>query len=245
MYKKILTIASLLIASSFGQPNFAKAQPQLDHENLKTEVSNDVAVIRFSGHITRASIFRLEHYFTIVGSQFKEVLLIINSVGGNNSATDDAINYIKEIPIKITAYTTANVISNAIPLYCVADKKLATKNSQFMVHYGHSSNERINFPQDLERIQNTANDVMKRIENYITECSDYTVDEIKSQLYDEKNNYKINLSGNEAKNKGIVDEIKTPTNLLKKACFFASITSIKKEGKPNYINDEVTNHCTK
>lgn len=237
MYKKALSIASLLFTFSFLQPTFVKAQSDFNYKQNK-----DVAVIRFTGYIRSESSKLLRHYLTVT-SNFKETLLIINSQGGVNTPTNKIIDSIKESPNTVTTYTTEKVNSNAVPIYCAGDKKLAAKNSSFLIHYGWADLARLDIPQDTSKFNfnKYVNAVKKRIEDYVTQCSNITVEELRSKLNNPQNNYHIILSSEQAKNRGIVDEVKTPDQLLQNSCFFVSINSPKiAQLKPD---EKVTNVC--
>lgn len=90
----------------------------------------------FYGPITPKSFENLRaQILTAIQQQgAEEIILYLSSEGGNLTAGFTAYNFLKALPIPVSAINMGTIESIAVILYLSAEKRLAIDNSRFLLH---------------------------------------------------------------------------------------------------------------
>lgn len=92
--------------------------------------------IHFYGPITPMSIEHLRDsaLTAIKANNAQQLCVYLSSEGGNLTAGFTAFNFLRALPVPVTAINMGNVESIAVLLYLAADERLALPHSRFLIH---------------------------------------------------------------------------------------------------------------
>lgn len=144
---KNLVILSVTISVTFfcicganGQsPNSQDVKNKFQENEKKVSIEKK-PIINFSTTVDDNSVSKLIttiNYLIALG--FRDILLIMNSSGGDLDAGISAYNYLSSLPITLRTHNISRVDSAAVYIYCSGKIKTASPYSSFVVHNGTSS----------------------------------------------------------------------------------------------------------
>jgi ATP-dependent Clp protease protease subunit len=134
-----------------------------------------------------------------------EFILLISSPGGNVHHGLSAYNYLKGLPVTITTHNFGSVDSMGVVVFCGGGKRLSVPQARFLLH-GVSAgfqNERLEEKQLEERLKGLQNNV-ENIAKVIAANTNKSIQDVRDAILE-----RTILSPEEAKEWGLVDEIKT------------------------------------
>jgi ATP-dependent protease ClpP protease subunit len=226
----LLSLTNLPASQAQGQPERRVSQepnqslPINEVPSAETELSPDMMTIKLSGEIDHYLVSKLSTVLSVVANLgiINNILLIINSPGGDTNAGITAYEYLKNLPFTIHTHNINEVSSAASFIYCAGDTKTASPHSRFVLHYsrmtvnGEFSQYQIEQLPERMRIDNNF------IEEVTESCTNLSNTETVRAL-EEDSIY----SASEAVEIGLAEKIQFPSEMLGQSCFFASITPNK------------------
>jgi ATP-dependent Clp protease protease subunit len=146
-------------------------------------------------------------------------VVVISSPGGQVSSGISAYNFLKGIPAEVATHNFGSIDSAAVVLYCAGGERFSVPHARFLIHgigFNAAANERFNEKLLEERIASLRIDR----QNISRVIADNTGNEMK--VVEEDMLKGITLSAEEAKDYGLVHEIKS--ELFEKGAEIISIT---------------------
>jgi ATP-dependent Clp protease protease subunit len=175
--------------------------------------------IRFMAPVIPVTV---EHLMRIVDKKLNEkydrLNLLLSSPGGSVFHGLSVYNFLKGIPIQVHTYNFGSVDSIGVVMYCAGSKRYCVPHARFLIHgvkmnfQGQASFDEFQIHEQLKSMQID----QKNIARVIADNTGKGTDLIEKDMHDRKT-----LSPNEAKDYGLVTEIKS--ELLPANAEFVSI----------------------
>ena len=137
----------------------------------------------------------------------RDFIILISSPGGSVPHGLSIYNYLKGLPASITTHNFGSVDSVAIVLYCAGSKRLSVPQARFLLHgVGVQFKGEQNLEEKLleEKLKGLRID-MENIAKVIAANTGKTVEDVTNAMLE-----RITLNPEEARDWGIVHEIKSP-----------------------------------
>lgn len=182
--------------------------------NTDLQLSPNCRILNKDAYITMTSISSynsedLWKDFKVIGSRgIKKVIMYLNSPGGaafQGMSITDEMRLLKASGIHITVEGRGLIASAAIPVFLMADRRVASKNTIFLIHPAALEKWGI-FTETLKDLQSQAKMITLLQENYaasVAECSRISKD--KALEFMKSDHW---FTAEEARALGFVDEIK-------------------------------------
>jgi len=137
----------------------------------------------------------------------EEVTLYIDSTGGDGLAGEFLSDLIRTCGVPVKGIVNGKCESAAIPILQACHKRLATKNSLFLLHRGHFGRDLPggNEKEIREAGQQIIENMIKSWKKRVTELSERTGRTF--EAIEEKKRQEKDMSAEEAKEFGLIDEV--------------------------------------
>ena len=163
--------------------------------------------INFVGEVNQNTVNQL---IQIINEKLKQginqFVLLISSPGGYVAPGISGYNFLKGIPAEVITHNYGSADSIAVVLFCAGSRRYCTPNGRFLLHgIGFNAPQGMRFEEKQldERIKSMRID-RENISKIIAENCKKKPEEIEQDLFEVKV-----LNPDEAKNYGLVHEVKT------------------------------------
>jgi ATP-dependent Clp protease protease subunit len=181
-----------------------------EQTNLKKNSQQKItAILDFSGSITipKSTEFNILLKKIFLDGNVDEIIIYINSDGGNSNAGLAIYNSIKSIPISVTTVNTGVVGSAAVWMYCGGNSRYAMPNTNFSIHGSTINDADINSDIQLEYYIKLHKKFYEFQRNVLKSCSSMSKSMIDEYIRSSENRY---LTVYDAKDFGITQKIGSP-----------------------------------
>lgn len=176
--------------------------------SFKNEIQDNVRILTLSGHIAKKSFWEDVISANLVrealDDEERDIVIRLNSGGGDVFEGIEIYNYLKAHPSKITVEVTALAASAASIVSMGADKLVMCKGSSLMIHeastlcYGNKN--------DIQKVLNALETIDESLATIYSDKTKLSTDEIHGLLKAE-----TWFTADEAVEKGFADEVKQET----------------------------------
>lgn len=215
-----MSLTNLPASQAQGQPERRVSQEPNQslpiNEDSSAERQAPTVTIKLLGEINNDTVGNLVRVLTQLSNQgVEDVLLVINSGGGDTRAGMMAYEYLKNLPINLHTHNIAVSNSAASFIYCAGDKRTASPNSRFTVHYGTIGVDGLYSHHQAE----TVYELMKEESNFIEEVTESCTNLSKAETV-RALELETLYTASEAVDIGLAEEIGFPSEMLGQSCIF-------------------------
>jgi len=165
------------------------------------------AYIRFMAQVTPQTTDRL---LQIVDTKIKDkcerINLMISSPGGSVFHGLSLYNFLKGAPVEVVTYNFGSVDSIGVVIFCAGDKRFSVPHARFLIHgvrFNISGNASFDEKQIEEHLKGLKID-QHNIARVIADTAQKPAERVEEDM-----NNRITLNPSEAKDYGLVHEIKS------------------------------------
>ncbi|AFZ51127.1 ClpP family protease [Dactylococcopsis salina] len=215
----LLSLTNLPASQAQGQPERRVSQEPNQslpiNEDSSAERQAPTVTIKLLGEINNDTVGNLVNLLTQLSNQgIEDVLLVINSGGGKVKSGMMAYEYLKNLPINLHTHNIAMSSSAASWIYCAGDKRTASPNSYFTLHYSTTNPGRQYSHHQAETIYEDMKNDSNFIEEVTESCTNLSKAETVRAL-----ELETLYTASEAIDIGLAEEIGFPSEILGQSCY--------------------------